>query len=485
MAKTPKKEARAGVTEILALLRHVFQPAQSVHFLIALVTLRWLADAKRDSRPLPCHLELPGCLEYHTPLTLDENHLGHWFVAMFEQLEDLNRRELGGLFTGLDFAAPHFQGNDEERGLLIRAVEILWFKDRYQCSFELMKEALAISRSCLVTSFAAPEWNTPASLCELAASLMQPKDDETVYDPACGTGQMLIHMEGALECKRKRVRLYGAEPHQAAWALAKVSAFYYGFSSEHIGMSDALQPDNVLESEDGQCKFDVVLAHPPWGAKEWRAENPPPERHERFRRGMPPKNNGDYAYLLHMVASMKADSGRMAAIVSGGVLSRGALEGRIRMGLLKDNLVDAVIALPEKMFQGTPVAGAMLVMRRQRSSREVLFIDARGFATTAGGKNTFSPQGIAWIADACAARTAKPGVSALAPIDKIAENGYSLSVSLYVRAEQENTSTDIHAIRYRRKKLHDELGDLNKQIDTLLDMVMLGESTHSRKLERA
>lgn len=110
-----------------------------------------------------------------------------------------------------------------------------------------------------------------------------------MYDPACGTGQMLIHMAGALEGKRKNLLLYGAEPHQAAWALAKVSAFYYGYSSEHIAMANVLQPDAVLAREDGQHKFDVVVAHPPWGVKEWRAENPAPEPHERFRRGMPPK----------------------------------------------------------------------------------------------------------------------------------------------------------------------------------------------------
>lgn len=482
MAKTSKKEARAGVSEIFALLRHAFPPAQSVHFLIALVTLRWLADARRDSLPLPCHLELPNCLEYHVPLTLHEDQLGHWFEAMFKQLEDANGPELNGLFSGLDFTSPRFRSEDEGRSLLMRAVEILWFKDRYQCSFELMKEALAIARSCLVTGFSAPEFNTPAPLCELTAKLMQPQAGESVYDPACGTGQILIHCEGTLECSPKQVRLFGAEPHPTAWALAKVSALYHGFSSAQIAMSDSLQPDKVLESDHGQRQFDVVIAHPPWGVKEWRAENPPAERHERFRRGMPPKNNGDYAYLLHMVASMKDDSGRMVAIVSSGVLSRGAQEGRIRMRLIKDDLVDAVIALPEKMFQGTPVGGAMLVMRRKRSTRDVLFIDARGFATGAGGKNIFSPQAIEWIAHACAARKSEPGLSALAAIDDIVEHGYSLSVSLYIRAEQENTSTDIHAIRSRRKKLHDELGGINQQIDDALDTVMSSEAKHGRKL---
>ena len=472
MAKPPTRDARAGIHDIFTLLRQAFQPAQSVHFLIALVTLRWLAEAKRESRPLPCPLELPGCLEYHTPLTLDDNQLGHWFVAMFEQLEALNRAELGGLFSGLNFASPRFVRNDDGRGLLIRLVEILWFRDRDQCSFELMYEALATSRSCLVASLSRPELNTPATLCELSARVMQAQRDDTVYDPSCGTGQMLIHMQGELACAPKQIRVFGAERHPSAWVLAKVCALYYGFSSEHIRMADALKPENVLESDGGQCKFDIVVAHPPWGVKEWRAENPPPERHERFRRGMPPKNNGDYAYLLHMVASMDDFTGRMTAIVSSGVLSRGGQEGRIRMRLLTDNLIDAVVALPEKMFQGTGVGGALLVMRRQRGSRDVLFIDGRGFATAIGGKNVFAAPAIDWIARACAERISKPGVSALASIDAIFNNDCSLSVSLYVRAEQENTSTDIHAIRYRRKRLRDELASVNERIDAMLDKLM-------------
>lgn len=472
MAKPPKRDARAGIHDIFTLLRQAFQPAPSVYFLIALVTLRWLAEAKRESRPLPCPLEFPDCLEYHIPLTLDENHLGHWFMATFEQLESLNKAELAGLFTGLNFASPRFLGSEGERGLLVRVVELLWFRDRDQCSFELMHEALAASRHCLVTSFSRPELNTPSALCELSARLMRPQAEDSVCDPSCGTGQMLIHMEGALACSRKQVQVYGAEKNPTAWAVAKVSALYYGFSSEHILMADSLLPENVLQSEGAQRKFDVVIGHPPWGVKEWRVDNPPPERHERFRRGMPPKNNADFAYLLHMVASMHDFTGRMVAIVSGGVLSRGGQEGRIRLRLLKDNLIDAVIGLPEKMFQGTQVGGALLLMRRSRVARDVLFIDGRSFATLMAGKNVLQAQSIDWIARACTERISKPGVSARATIEEIIGNDCSLSVSLYVRAEQENTSTDIHAIRYRRKKLHDELCNVDQRIDALLDTVM-------------
>lgn len=486
MAKSPKKEARAGVTEILALLRHAFPVSEAALYLMALVTLRWLADSKRNGTQLPCSITLPEGLEYHVPLTLHDDHLGHWFCGMFKQLAVLNQHELAGVFNDLNFTSTRFRPREDQQGLLSRAVEILWFKDRYRCSLELMEEALGIARSCLVTSAAAPELNTPPALCGLAAGLLAPLPDETVYDPACGTGKMLLQCAAeAAAPGHKKMKLHGAERNRTAWTLAKIEAIYLGFSSEHIELCDSLRPENVPECSGRQLRFDVVVSHPPWGVKEWRDERPAAERHDRFRRGMPPKNNADYAYLLHMVSSLKEDTGRMAAVVASGVLSRGAQEARIRQRLLEDNLVDCVIALPDKMFQGTPVGGAILVMRRDRASRDVLFVDARELAHTEAGKNTFSDEALERIRHACAARTDEPGLSCVAGFDEIAANAFSLSVSLYVRTEQESTSTDVRAIRGRREKLRAELDSVNKRIDALVTAINATDPSPPRKLERA
>lgn len=486
MGRSPKKEARAGVTEILALLRHAFPASESALYLLALVTLRWLADSKRNGTQLPCSITLPEGLEYHVPLTLHDDHLGHWFTEMFKQIAVLNQHELAGLFNDLNFTSARFRPREEQQGLLSRAVEILWFKDRYRCSFELMEQALGIARSCLVTGGAGPELNTPPALCGLAARLLTPLPDETVYDPACGTGKMLLQCarEAALP-GHKKIKLYGAERNRAAWTLAKIEAMYLGFSSEHIALCDSLQPENVPECSGQQLRFDVVVSHHPWGVKEWRDERPAAERHDRFRRGMPPKNNADYAYLLHMVSSLKEDTGRMAAVVASGVLSRGGQEARIRQRLLEDNLVDCVIALPDKMFQGTPVGGAILVMRRDRARRDVLFVDARALSHAKAGKNTFSDQALDRIGQAFAARVDEPGLSALASFEEIHANACSLSVSLYIRTEQESTSPDVRAIRGRREELRTELDSVNQRIDALVTAINTPEPSPTRKLERA
>ena len=139
MAKSAKKEALAGVTEIVALFRHAFPSSESVLYLIALVTLRWLADSKRSVTQLPCSITLPDGLEYHIPLMLHDDQLGHWFKEMFKQLEILNQHELAGVFSELNFTSTRFRPREDQPGMLSRAVEILWFKDRYRCSFALME----------------------------------------------------------------------------------------------------------------------------------------------------------------------------------------------------------------------------------------------------------------------------------------------------------------------------------------------------------
>lgn len=486
MGKSAKKEAQAGVTEILAAFRHAFPSSESVLFLIALVTLRWLADSKRNATQLPCSITLPEGLEYHVPLTLHDDQLGHWFKEMFKQIEILNQHELAGVFSELNFTSMRFRPREDQPGMLSRAVEILWFKDRYRCSYALMEEALAVARTSLVASTAAPELNTPSALCELVAGLLAPLPEETVYDPACGTGKMLFRCASqAAMPGHMKMKLFGAERHRPAWMLAKVNALFHGFSSEHIELCDALQPENVLEHGGQQLRFDVVASHPPWGVKEWRDERPAAERYDRFRRGLPPRNNADYAYLLHMVSSLKEETGRMAAVVAGGVLSRGAQEGRIRQRLLKENLVDSVIALPDKMFQGTPVGGAILIMRRDRTRRDVLFIDARALASLSGGKNTFSDDALDLIRHACTERTDEPGFATLASFEDIIENSYSLSVSLYVRTEQDSNSTDVHTIPGRRQKIRADLDAVNTRIAALVAAINAAEPAPARRPGRA
>lgn len=462
MARPPKKLARAGVTAILDRMRDAFPMSESVHYLLAMVMLRWLADIRRNPDALPCGIELPPGLEYRVPLGIPDQELGTWFQQMFHQLETINPGPLGGVFRDLTFQSPRFQ-QASGQGILTRAVEILWFKDRYKCSYDLMDETLGIVRTTLAASGFAP--STPDGLCTLVARLLRPGAGDSIHDPACGTGMLLIRLAGFAEgC----VSLSGAERHRTAWSVARINALFKSFPAAHIQRCDALQPGNVPVEDGQQRRFDVVVSHPPWSLREWRDETPDGDPFNRFRRGMPPRNNADYAYLLHMVSLMKEGTGRMAAVVSGGVLSRGGQEGRIRLRLVADNLVDIVIALPEKMFENTSVAGAILVMRHGKKSNDVLFVDARALGDGARNKNAFPAAALDRISDICTARLTVPGLSAVVGPDHIAAHGHSLSVPLYVRPGQEDAAPAISDLLRRRTEVRKQLAEVDREIDALL-----------------
>lgn len=485
MARTPKKLARAGVSAILDRMRDAFPVSESVLYLLAMVTLRWLADIRRNAGALPCDIQLPAGLEYHVPLSIPDRELGTWFQHMFDQLEAINPRELGGVFRDLNFTSPRFQ-QESGQGILTRAVEILWFKDRYKCSYELMDETLDIVRSTLAASGSGLGPSTPPGLCTLVATLLQPAAGDIIHDPACGTGALLIQLAAYVKEKGEGgVTLSGADRHRTSWSVARINALFKGFPGAQILQCDSLQPANVPLADGQQRRFDVVVSHPPWSVKEWREETPGHDPFRRFRRGMPPRNNADYAYLLHMVSCLKEDSGRMAAVVSGGVLSRGAQEGRIRQRLVADNLVDTVIALPEKMFDHTSVAGAILVMRRGRTTSEVLFVDARALGDGARNKNAFPDDALVRIAGMCAARLAVPGLAAVAGPDDIAAHGHSLSVSLYVRPGQENKAPEIADLLRRRAEVREQLAQVDREIAALLRTLACGQPPATSSLERA
>ena len=342
---------------------------------------------------------------------------------MLQQVEILNQHELAGVFGGLNFNSarlchakkPARFADPGGRNTLVQGP--LPLQPRIDGGSAHYRANLpGGERRSSRTEHA-------IGLVRAGRGLAAASPDETVYDPACGTGKMLFHCASlAAKEGHQKTRLFGAERNRTAWTLAKINALFHGFSSERIELCDALEPANVPQSAGCQLKFDVVVCHPPWGVKEWRDDKPAAERYDRFRRGMPPKNNADYAYLLHMVSSLKEDSGRMAAVVAGGVLSRGGQEGRIRQRLLKDNLVDSVIGLPDKMFQGTPVGGAILIMRRDRSRRDILFIDARNLASVTAGKNTFSHDALNLIRHAFSVRTNQAGLAKVASWEDIVES---------------------------------------------------------------
>ncbi|MCJ8316608.1 N-6 DNA methylase, partial [Idiomarina sp.] len=215
--------------------------------------------------------------------------------------------------------------------------------------------------------------------------------------------------------------------------------------------------------------FDIVTANPPFSLDKWGHDDAENDKFSRFRRGVPPKTKGDYAFILHMIETLKPGSGRMGVVVPHGVLFRGSKEGKIRQQLIDENLLDAVIGLPEKLFYGTGIPAAILVFKKSKSDENVLFIDASREFKSGKNQNQLSDDNIQKIVDTYRSRETVDKYSYLATLEEIQENDYNLNIPRYVDTFEEEEEIDLMAVRVERQKLKAELDELESQMEKYLE----------------
>ncbi|MGD8590334.1 MAG: type I restriction-modification system subunit M [Chromatiales bacterium] len=353
------------------------------------------------------------------------------------------------------------------------------------------KDVIGDAYEFLIERFAAGagkkagEFYTPAEVSELIAELVQPKEGDDICDPACGSASLL--MKCGRQVRRnfkgsKKYQLYGQEAIGSTWALAKMNMFLHGEDNHIIKWGDTLRNPRLLDRNENLLHFDVVVANPPFSLDKWGHESAADDRYGRFRRGIPPKTKGDYAFILHMIETLKPKTGRMGVVVPHGVLFRGSSEGKIRKQLIEENLLDTVIGLPEKLFYGTGIPAAILIFRKNKqgsTAREggsggnagansVLFIDASREYQDGKNQNHLTDAHIEKIVATCAARKNVDKYAYLADLDEIRENDFNLNIPRYVDTFEEEEEIDLVAVREERVKLKAKLAELEKEMDGYL-----------------
>ena len=316
----------------------------------------------------------------------------------------------------------------------------------------------------------AGEFYTPPEVSSLMARLMTPHEGDEICDPTCGSGSLLMKC-GRLVRERTGTRkyaLYGQEAIGSTWALAKMNMFLHGEDNHRIEWGDTIRNPKLLDGAASLKHFDIVVANPPFSLEKWGFEGADADKFSRFRRGLPPRTKGDYAFILHMVETMKPGTGRMAVVVPHGVLFRGAAEGRIRQKLIEENLLDVVIGLPEKLFYGTGIPAAVLVFRKQKTDDKVLFIDASRDYEAGKNQNLLREADLQRILDTVAARQDVDKYAHLATPAEIAENEFNLNIPRYVDTFEEEAEIDLMAVRRVREQLKAELAVLETQMATYL-----------------
>jgi type I restriction enzyme M protein len=256
----------------------------------------------------------------------------------------------------------------------------------------------------------AGEFYTPRSVVRMMVKIIDPKPGDSIYDPACGTGGMLL---GAIEHVKQNGgdprtffgKIHGQEKNLTTAAIARMNLVLHGIEDFKIVREDTLRNPAFMDSSTGGLStFDCVIANPPFSLEEWGREIWANDPWGRAAFGLPPESYGDYAWVQHMIASMAARTGRMAVVLPQGALFRKAAEGAIRRQLLKRDLIEAVIGLAPNIFYGTGLAPAVVILRRTKPTPrkgKVLIVDASSLVRKGRAQNYLDPehaeQIVAWV----------------------------------------------------------------------------------------
>jgi type I restriction enzyme M protein len=296
-----------------------------------------------------------------------------------------------------------------------------------------------IKRFADLSNKKAGEFYTPRSVVKMLVNILDPQEGETVYDPACGTGGMLIEVVHHVKETGGRVQLlwgkvFGQEKNLTTAGIARMNLFLHGVEDFNVVRGDTLR-DPAFFVGDELATFDCVIANPPFSLEKWGDELWASDRFGRNFAGIPPKKSGDYAWVQHMVKSMAAKTGRLAVVLPQGALFRGGAEQRIRKHLLQADLVEAVIGLAPNLFYGTGLPASVMVLRQRKLPErqgKVLVVDASALFKRGRNQNTLEDEHRQRIEHLYSAFTDEEGFAHVADLDEIAGNDFDLNISRYV-----------------------------------------------------
>ena len=387
--------------------------------------------------------------------------LGSALNKACSQLEESNS-SLEGVLAGIDYNDERKLGDSRNRDVVLGRLVQHFSKLSLRNTSLSEPDMLGRAYEYLIEKFAddagkkGGEFYTPRMVVKLIVELLAPKEGMRICDPTVGSGGMLIECGHYLERHKQNPRnlsLFGQEKNLGTWAICKMNMLLHGLPDARIEKGDTIRDPKLREGGELML-FDRVIANPPFSLDEWGQEIAEHDPYGRFRFGVPPKSKADFAFVQHMIATTNTN-GMVGVVMPHGVLFRGASEGDIRRGILQEDLLEAVIGLPQNLFYGTGIPASVLVLNRakgQVGKKRVLFIEGSREFGLGTNQNHLRQQDVTKIAATFHAFKDVEKYARVVGLEEIEKNDWNLNISRYVETADAAEKVDVtHALSKLRE----------------------------------
>lgn len=449
-----KSQLYSALWESCNALRGSMDASQYKDYVLIVLFVKYLSD--RVGQP-GFRLKVPeGCYFKDFVALKQDDRIGEKMNTKLEAIKELNARQIG------DLSLPNF--NDPTKlgsgrtmvDTLSRLIGVfendaLDFSHNRAADDDLLGDAYEY----LMKNFAAEsgkskgQFYTPAEVSRVMAKVLRINEldraEQSIYDPTCGSGSLLLR--ALAEASNHRVSICGQEKDSSTAALAKLNMLLHGVSNAEIKVGDTLS-DPQFKQYGMLSTFDVCVANPPFSMKNWLSSGMEIDQYNRWSPNLlPPAKCGDYAFLLHLINSMKQEEGRGACILPHGVLFRGNAEYDIRKDIIQKRYIKGIIGLPPNIFFGTGIPASIIIIdKKNKDSRKgIFFIDAKDGFMKDGAKNRLREQDIRRIVDAWEEQKDIPHYCRMVSISEIEKNDYNLNIPRYIQPMDTEVQHDIEA----------------------------------------
>jgi type I restriction enzyme M protein len=403
----------------------------------------------------------------------DAADIGQRMNMALEKIEEANKAKLEGVFREVDFNSENKLGETRDRNSRLKNLLQDFNDQRLDLRPSRVGEEDVIGNvyEYLLERFAsdagkkAGEFYTPGQVSSLLARLLAPKKGNTICDPACGSGSLLIKV--GRQADERDFALFGQESNGTTNALCRMNMFLHSMDTFSIQWGDTLRNPKLVE-HDLLMKFDIVVANPPFSLEKWGYEDAAADPFHRYHRGLPPKSKGDYAFITHMIETAREGTGKVGVIVPHGVLFRGAAEGKIRRKLIEENLLEAVIGLPANLFFGTGIPAAILLFNKGKTHGDILFIDASREYKEAKNQSVLTDEHLQKIVSTFEAFQTVDKYAYRATPQEIADNDFNLNIPRYVDTFEEEAEIDLVAVKAEIATLEEQLTSVRAKMQAHL-----------------